>query len=167
MLSKARIAGHPIHPMLVALPIGMFVATVATLLAFMNSGDPFYYRAAMVANVGGVVAALVAAVPGTIDLFSLPPGSSARATGIKHASSALLAVGLFAVSAALLWRGWNGLANGEVLAAAVPLAVSLAGMLVLVIVGALGWTLVQTHHVGVRPDLVRGHATIHRPSFHH
>jgi uncharacterized membrane protein len=155
MLSKARIAGHPIHPMLVALPIGMFVATVATLLAYMNSGDPFYYRAAMVANVAGVVAGLVAAIPGAIDLFALPARSEARLTGIKHASSALLALGLFAVSAALLWRDWNAVGDDAVLTAAVPLAMAVAGLLVLTIVGVLGWSLVQTHHVGVKPTLVR------------
>jgi uncharacterized membrane protein len=165
MLSKARIGDHPIHPMVVALPIGMFVATVGALLAFMNGGDPFYYRAAMVANVAGVAAALIAAVPGAIDLVSLPAGSDARRTGIKHAGSALVAVGLFSVSAGLLWRGWSALAEGEVLAAAIPLAVAVAGLLVLVIVGTLGWSLVQTHHVGVKPSFRSPVALSH--SFRH
>jgi uncharacterized membrane protein len=153
MYSKARIAGHPIHPMLVALPIGLYVATVAALLGFVGTSDPFYYRAALVANVAGVVTALVAAIPGAIDLFALPRHSRARVTGIKHASFALLATGLYAVSATVMWREWS---EGGVLNASVPLAITIVGALALVIVGALGWTMVQTHHVGVKPNIRPG-----------
>ncbi|HEY5939081.1 MAG TPA: DUF2231 domain-containing protein [Kofleriaceae bacterium] len=149
METKARIAGHPIHPMLVALPIGLYVATVAALLAYVGLEDPFYFRAALVANVAGVVMALVAAIPGAIDLFSLPKGSRARATGLKHASFALLATGLFAVAAATSYRQWAG---GGVPDATVPLVLSIVGVLSLLVAGWLGWTMVQTHHVGVKPS---------------
>jgi uncharacterized membrane protein len=158
MYSKARIGSHPIHPMLVALPIGLFTATAAALLAYMGTSDLFYYRAAMVANVAGVVAALAAAVPGAIDLLSLPKSSQARSTGFKHAGFALGAVGLFAVSALVLWRGWHDrtmVYGAYELDATIPLAICIAGMLTLTVVGTLGWTLVQTHHVGVKPTFIR------------
>lgn len=148
MYSRARVAGHPIHPMIVVFPIALFTSTVAALLAFVGTRDPFYYRAALVACSAGVTMALVGALPGAVDLFSLPKGSRARTTGFKHASFALLTVGIFAVTAALLYRDWVG--GGE-LDAAVPLAVGVAGLVTLVIVGILGWTLVQTHHVGIKP----------------
>ena len=112
----------------------------------------------MIANIAGVVTALLAAVPGAIDLFALTPASRTRTTAIQHGSFALLAVGLFAVSAALLWRGWTAAArggDGPVLDATIPLAFAVCGLLVVVIVGALGWSLVQTHHVGVRPSAGR------------
>ena len=153
MHSKAQIGGHPIHPMLVALPIGMFVGTVGALLAHLATGDVFYYRAAMIANIVGVVGALIAAVPGAIDLFHLPKGSPARATAGKHASVALLTVGLFSTSAAILYRNWHD--HPELLSVTVPLAISVAGLLALLIVGMLGWTLVQTYHVGVKPAFIR------------
>ena len=133
--------------MLVALPIGLYVATVAALLAYVGLEDPFYFRAALVANIAGVVTALVAAIPGAIDLFSLPAHSSARNTGLKHAGFALLTTGLFGVSAVVSWREWI---SGGVPDAVVPLAIAIVGVLALVIVGALGWTMVQTHHVGVK-----------------
>src|SRR5213083_524164 len=107
MYSKARIAGHPIHPMVIAFPVAMFSATVVALLAYIGTRDTFYYRAAMVASAAGVTMGLLAAVPGAIDLFSLPVGSRARATGLKHASFAVLTVGIFAVVAALLYRSWT------------------------------------------------------------
>jgi uncharacterized membrane protein len=153
MHSKAQIGGHPIHPMLVALPIGMFVGTVGALLAHLATGDTFYYRAAMIANIAGVAGALLAAIPGAIDLFHLPRGSQARATGVKHASVALLTVGLFSISAAILYRNWHD--QPALLSVTVPLAISIAGLLALLIVGMLGWTLVQTYHVGVKPSFIR------------
>ena len=149
MYSRARVAGHPIHPMIVVFPIALFTVTVASLLAFVGTADAFYYRAALVACAGGVAMALIGALPGAIDLFSLPKGSRARSTGLKHASFALLTIGIFATAAALLYRNWVG---GE-LEATIPLAVAVAGMVTLVIVGILGWTLVQTHHVGIKPEV--------------
>jgi len=151
MYSKARIAGHPIHPMLIALPIGLYVATVGALLGYVGTEDPFYFRMALVTNVAGVLAAVVAAIPGAIDLFSLPRYSQARMTGIKHASFALLATGLFAVSGAVSWRQWD---SGS-LDATGPLAIGVVGLLALVVAGALGWSMVQTHRVGVRPTFTK------------
>lgn len=159
MYSKARIAGHPIHPMLIALPIGLYVSTVAAMLAFVATEDPFFYRAAMYAGLGGVGAAVLAAIPGAVDLFALPGRTRVRRTAIKHASLALLATGLFAISAALLYRGWDA----ATLEVAAPLAVALAGLVTLVIAGALGWALVQTHHVGVKPIVVRDRSRSARP----
>lgn len=153
MDSRARIAGHPIHPMVVGFPIALFTATLATLLAFIGTHDTFYYRAAMVASLSGVTMAALAAIPGAIDLLSLPKGSPARRTGIKHGSIALATVGIFAIAAAVLYRNWafETMIDGEwQLDATVPLAITTIGMVALVIVGSLGWTLVQTHHVGIK-----------------
>src|SRR4051812_43820225 len=87
MYSKARIAGHPIHPMLIAFPIALYAATVVTLFAFIGTKDYFWYRAATYANIAAVVMAVVAAVPGLIDLLNVPDRSKARATGLRHGDS--------------------------------------------------------------------------------
>lgn len=158
MQSKARIAGHPIHPMVVVFPIAFYVGTVAALLAYLGTNDVFYYRAAMTAAIGGVAMALVAVIPGAIDLFALPRGSQVRGTAIRHASFAVLTTGIFAVCGAFLYRGWTSrlLVDGRWnLDATVPLAIGVAGLVTLTIVGALGWALIQTHHVGVRPAPAR------------
>ena len=159
MYSKARIAGHPIHPMLVAFPIAFYTATVATLLAYVGTHESFWYRVAMVSNIAGIITAAAAVVPGAIDLFSLPAHSRARETGLKHAGFNLLATVLFAVTALLLYRAWNHrvMVDGEyVFDATVPLAMGVVAWVSMVIAGSLGWTLVQTHHVGIKPALVRG-----------
>jgi uncharacterized membrane protein len=158
MYSKARIAGHPIHPMLVAFPIAFYTATVATLLAYVGTHETFWFRVAMVANLAGIVTALVAVIPGAIDLFALPQGSRARVTGLKHAGFNLLATGLFAVSAVLLYRAWSHrvMVDGEyVFDATIPLAMGVVAWVSMIIAGSLGWTLVQTHHVGIKPALTR------------
>ena len=148
MYSKAKLAGHPIHPMLVAFPIAFYTGTVATLIAYAATRDPFWLRAAMFTNIAGVVMAAVALIPGAIDLFALPPRSRARVTGYQHAGANLVALAMFVISGILVWRAWHGTDVREV---AAPLALDAVGLAALSVAGFLGWDLVQRHHVGVRP----------------
>lgn len=150
MYTKARIAGHPIHPALIAFPVALYTATVVALLVFAGTRDGFWYRAAMWTNVAGVVMAAVAAVPGFIDLVSLPRHTRARTTGLRHAGFNVLSLALFIVSGVLLWRSYHA-AGAIHYAFAAPLVLSIIGIASTMVAGALGWTLVQTHHVGVRP----------------
>jgi uncharacterized membrane protein len=163
MYSKARIAGHAAHAMVVVFPLAFFAGTVALLLAYVGTRDAFYYRAALVADLAGVVTALVAMLPGSIDLYALPRPSRARERAMRHASGALLVTGVFGVVGALLYRGWAGrvMVNGRWdLDATLPLALAVIGLVVLVGAATAGWALVQTHHVGIKP--ARIHA--YRPS---
>ena len=158
MYSKARVAGHAIHPMLVAFPLAFYTATLMTLLVYIGTREAFWYRFAMVASVAGIVTALIAAIPGAIDLLALPRGSRARAAGLQHAGFHLLATALFAVTALMLYETWihRTMVDGEYLFdATIPLAISVVAWVAMVIAGSLGWTLVQTHHVGIKPALVR------------
>ncbi len=157
MYSKARVAGHPIHPMLVAFPLAFYTATVVTLLVYIGTREAFWYRFAMVASLAGIATAVIAAIPGAIDLRSLPRRSRARKAGLQHAGFNLLATGLFAVTALVLYQTWihRTMVNGEyIFDATVPLALAVVAWVAMVIAGSLGWTLVQTHHVGVKPALV-------------
>jgi uncharacterized membrane protein len=166
MYSKARIAGHPIHPMLVAFPIAFYTATVATLLAYVGTLEAFWYRVAMIANLAGIVTALIAVIPGAIDLFALPAGSRARATGLKHAGFNLIATALFMVTALVIYRGWTHrmMVDGAYqFEATIPLAMSVVAWVSMVIAGSLGWTLVQTYHVGIKPAFVRPHRPSREP----
>ena len=106
MYSKARVAGHAIHPMLVTFPLAFYTTTVVTLLVYIGTREAFWYRFAMVASVAGIATALIAAIPGAIDLRSLPRGSRSRKAGLQHAGFSLLATGLFAVTALVLYETW-------------------------------------------------------------
>ncbi len=153
MYTKARIQGHPIHPMLIAFPVALYTSTVIAILVHLGTGDPFWYRLAFWTNLGGVVMAAIAAVPGLIDLVGLPAHSRARITGLRHAGFNVLALGLFVASVVVLGRSWarHDLIGTE-LSAAAPLVLGIFGLFSTVAAGWLGWTLVQTHHVGVKPS---------------
>lgn len=142
MRSAARIGTHPIHPMLVGFPIACWtLSVVADLWAAYTDQlhDYAYYLAA-----AGCVTALLAALPGLVDLLgAIPAGHPARRIGWRHGVLNVLALALFAVSvAARPEPGYtNYLAYGT----------SLAGLAVLMVSGWLGGTLVYDHRVGV-PD---------------
>jgi uncharacterized membrane protein len=149
MYTKAAIAKHPIHPMLIVFPVALYAVTVVALIVHAGTNDPFWYRAAFWTNLGAVVMASVAAVPGLIDLLNVPAKSRARATGIRHATFNVLALALFVISDIIIGRHWYG--HGVGLPDAAPLVLGVIGLSSTLIAGALGWTLVQTHHVGVKP----------------
>ena len=97
MRLPANIARHPIHPMLVPIPIGLWVfALVCDLIYLGGSTNPAWNTVAFYCMGGGIVGALAAAVPGLIDLLALPAGP--RATAIKHMTINLIVVVLFVVN---------------------------------------------------------------------
>lgn len=161
MHSKARVAGHAVHPMLVAFPLAFYTTTVVTLLVYIGTREAFWYRFAMVASLAGIATAVIAAIPGALDLRSLPRSSRTRKAGLQHAGFNLLATGLFAVTALMMYETWihRTMVNGEyIFDATVPLALAVVAWVSMVIAGSLGWTLVQphvqTHHVGIKPARV-------------
>lgn len=142
--------------MLVAFPVALYVATVVTLFVHIVTGDSFWFRAALWANIGGVATAVLAAIPGFVDLINLPRHSRAQRTGLRHAAFNVLALGLFAISAVMLYRTAGGTAmipgGAYRFDVTAPFVLSILGALSTVAAGWLGWTLVQTHHVGIAPS---------------
>ena len=59
--STVRIAGHPIHPMLVPLPIGFLVGAFLTDIAYLKSGWASYAHFSGWLIGAGIVTALIAA----------------------------------------------------------------------------------------------------------
>ena len=99
MRTPASIVGHPIHPMLVPIPIGLWIfSLVCDLIHVGGSANPAWATVALYTMGGGIVGALLAALPGLIDLLSLPPGP--RKTAIVHMTINLVVVALYAVN---LW----------------------------------------------------------------
>lgn len=145
MYSKVKIAGHPIHPMLVAFPIAFYTATLVSYIAYSSNQDPFWFKVAVVANIAGVVMAVVAALPGFIDWLFIPKDSSAKKTGLFHMMCNVLALVLYAIVAFTECNKWDDI--NPTLGLAIPL--TLIGFILTLIAGFLGWTLVQKHHVGV------------------
>jgi uncharacterized membrane protein len=146
MLSKAKILGHPIHPMLVAFPVAFYVATLVTFIVYGSTHDAFWLRVANMANWAGVVMAGVAAVPGLVDwALAIPSGSAAKKTGLLHMALNVASLAVFVVNAVAYWNEWQG----PLPDATMGTVLSGIGVLLTLPAGFLGWSLVQDHHVGV------------------
>jgi uncharacterized membrane protein len=140
MRTPASIAGHPIHPMLVPIPIGLWIfSLVCDLIHAGGSSNPAWPTVALYTMGGGIVGALLAAVPGLIDLVSLPPGP--RKTAIAHMTINLTVVVLYIINF------WLRLNSPDKPGTAVWLSVIAIGLLV--ISGWLGGKMVYVHGVAV------------------
>jgi len=148
MRTPASIAGHPIHPMLVPIPIGLWIfSLVCDLIHTGGSSNPAWTTVALYTMGGGIIGALLAAVPGLIDLVSLPPVP--KKTALAHMAINLSVVALYAINF------WLRLRVPESPGNLVWLSVLSIGLLV--ISGWLGGKMVYEHGVAVDtpPDPTR------------
>src|SRR5262249_4039630 len=67
--STAKIAGHPIHPMLIPFPIAFFVATFVCDLVYWQTGYGMWATATLWLLGAGLVMAALAAVAGLTDVI--------------------------------------------------------------------------------------------------
>ena len=140
MASRASIAGHPIHPMLVGIPIGLFIfSLVADIAARMGWGEA-WPMVALYCMGGGIVGALLAALPGLVDLLSMTD-EKVKKLGLAHMATMLVVVTLYAVNFALRLRGAP--VDGA------PFALSVIAILLMLAGGWLGGHMVFVHGVAV------------------
>ncbi|KII00228.1 hypothetical protein LP52_02625 [Streptomonospora alba] len=69
--SRAAIKGHPIHPMLIALPIGLVIAALAADIGYLAEGSRAWALAGLWLVGGGLFSGLAAAVPGFVDFIGI------------------------------------------------------------------------------------------------
>lgn len=144
MRTPAQIAGHPIHPMLVTIPIGLWIFSLVCDFVAMQSAAPETWAAAsLYAMVGGILGALAAALPGLVDLLSLR-GTPVLPTAVKHMALNLTIVVLYVVNAWLRW--------GEAAAGGTPLVLSLIAIALLLVSGWLGGKMVYEAGVAVHAE---------------
>jgi uncharacterized membrane protein len=149
MRSRFAIEGHPIHPMLVPLAIGLFVwAFLADIIYLATEKDQTWYDISFWTGIGAILMGLIAAVPGFADYFSMAVYSKARAISTAHMVLNLTTVGTFVAAAILMVD--NSATEGQRLTAV--LALHTAGVTTLAISGWLGGEMVFRHHLGVIAD---------------
>ena len=91
--------GHPLHPVLVTIPIGAWVASCGFDIASRVADEAHVFaKGAFWLIALGVLAALLAALVGFLDLFAIPTGTTAFRTGLLHMTLNLVVVTLFTVS---------------------------------------------------------------------
>ena len=144
MRTPAQIAGHPIHPMLVTIPIGLWVFSLVCDLIARNSAQPeTWSTVALYTMVGGIVGALLAALPGLVDLLSLRD-RAIRKTALTHMGINLTVVALYAINA---WMRANGSAS-----AGMALGLSVLAIALLLVSGWLGGKMVYEAGVAVHTE---------------
>jgi uncharacterized membrane protein len=139
MRTPANIAKHPIHPMLVAIPIGLWLFSLICDLVFVFGGAQEWRVVAFYTMVGGIVGALCAAVPGFIDMLSLPAGI--KRIALVHMSINLAVVALYAINV------WLRVSSDA--ATTLPVWLSVIAVAMLAVSGWLGGKMVYVHGVAV------------------
>jgi uncharacterized membrane protein len=141
-----RVAGHPLHPMLVHFPVALWTLAVAADAGGVITRHETPWSVSFACQALGLLAALPAMAAGVLDFASVPRGHPARDTAIAH----LMAMGTawlsFLASAAL-----RGLPGQEAPPAAAILA-GIAGFLAMAVGGWLGGRLVYRFGVGVNAE---------------
>jgi len=141
MRTPAQIAGHPIHPMLVAIPIGLWVFSLAADIIAPRSASPdTWHAAALYTMVGGIIGALCAAVPGVIDMLSLKDGAIKK-TALTHMAINLTVVALYVANA------W--MRSHDSISAGAALGLSVIAIALLLVSGWLGGKMVYEAGVAV------------------
>lgn len=142
--SYAAFRGHPLHPMVVPLPIGAFLMLLLSDLAFLGTGDAFWARASFWLLVVGILGGAVAGLIGLLDFTSI--GHARNRQGQLHAwgNAAVLVVAIVNVylrtaDAAAPIAGWG-------------VALTVLMVLMLAVTGWAGGELVYRHGVGLVPD---------------
>ena len=144
MESRAKLFGHPIHPMLIPFPLGLLgMAVVFDLIALANDSDNLA-RAADFMIAAGIVTGLLAAVFGAIDWLAVPGGTRAKRIGAAHGLGNVVIVVLFA-AAWLLRRGEPEDPSG------LAIVLESVGVLGALVTGWLGGELVDRLGIGVDP----------------
>jgi len=143
MRSKASYKGHPLHPALIPFPFAFLWGALAFDVAGRLMERPALWTTGAHLLVAGIVAALVAAVPGIIDYrHTVPPKSTGKTRATRHMLLNTSAVVLFVV--AWLIRGDSANAPGTFV-----LALQGIGAVLLGIGGWMGGTLVSRNQISV------------------
>jgi len=145
MQSKIKIFGHALHPMIVPFPIAFNTATMICCIVYATNANTFWFKVAFIANCVAIVMSVIAVLPGLIDWLSIPTLTEAKSTGLKHMVANIVTLGLFTANAAVMFTEFNQAHPS----AGSHIMMTVAGFLIMLYAGFKGWSLVQTHHVGV------------------
>lgn len=143
MQSRARFLGHPIHPMLVVMPLGLFIAAVVLDGLYYWRGDALFAAISYYNIAGGILGGLVAAVFGFLDWTAIPAGTRAKRIGLFHGAINVTMVLLFAA----VWIARTALP--DLAPTTFVLGVEAVAIVLALVAGWLGGELVDRLGVGV------------------
>lgn len=140
--------GHPLHPILVTVPIGAWVASLVFDIA-SHTVHPaaFLAQGSLWLIAVGAIGAILAACAGALDLFAIPERTRARRIAVLHASLNLVVTAAYAAGFA-----WRYKAAHPAPVPAAQIALSAVSLAVLAVSGFLGGKLAYRYGVRVADE---------------
>lgn len=145
MQGKATIARHPLHPALVTIPIGCFVAAVISDIISIWTDPGFLARMSTWLIAFGFASSLIAAFFGFVDYLSAPMSMKARGVAGWHMTLNGCVVVIFGVALAL--RSIN-------MQSPAGYAMTGLGLVILLVAAYLGGELSHRYLVGAAEEEV-------------
>lgn len=137
----AQVARHPIHPMLVPVPIVCFIGALVTDITYAVTAEIMWADFSAWLLVVGFIIGVLAAIAGLIDFLG---ERGIRALGVAwlHLIGNLIVLMLALFNALIHTRdAWTSVVP-------VGLTLSIVTVLILPVTGWLGWTMVYRYGVG-------------------
>lgn len=144
MKSKATLAGHPIHPMLIPFPLALWATSFVVDILFYFLRHPTLLVVAKFMIAAGCLGAIAAAIFGIIDWLSIKNGDVKKVAN-WHARLNIAALVVFAISLLLRMGRYSELVGRKL---TIPFLLSLVGVILITISGWLGGELVFRYGVG-------------------
>jgi len=143
MESRVKLLGHPVHPMVIVLPLGLFIGAVVFDALALSRGTSIFALVGYWNIAGGILTGLLAAVFGFLDWLAIPSGTRAKRIGLLHGASNVIVVLGFAVA----W--WLRSNQVDAAPTAGVFAIEIAALGLGAVAGWLGGELVDRLGVGV------------------
>ncbi len=102
-MPQTTFGGHPLHPQLIAFPLGLLPFSFVMDAMHALTGEQKYADTAYHTMVGGFIGGAAAGAAGAVDYFSIPPGTRSSKTATIHAALNIGVMGLYGLN--LLLRG--------------------------------------------------------------
>jgi len=151
--------GHPFHPILVTVPIGAWVSSLAFDIASHIVRRPgFLTQASEWLIAIGVIGALAAGAVGALDLLAIPTRTTAFRTGLVHMSLNLAITAAYAINFGLR----RGASTEGTPVSIGPLALAAASLAALAFSGFLGGRLAFRYGVRVASESTQADGFVSR-----
>src|SRR4051794_35684824 len=95
MESRAKLLGHPVHPMLVGFPLGLFTTAAVFDVVHIATGAPRWGYVAFWLVSAGLVGAVAALATGIVDWLAIPNATRAKRVGLWHGYGNLFVIIIF------------------------------------------------------------------------
>ncbi|WP_424631727.1 DUF2231 domain-containing protein [Bradyrhizobium sp. SYSU BS000235] len=140
--STASIEFHPLHAMLVSFPIVCFVGAFVTDVAYWRTAEMMWADLSAWLLAAGLVMGVLAAIAGIIDFVGNREIRKITPAWIHAGGSGLVLVLAFFNSLIHSRDAWTSVVPAGLILSALT-------VMVMVLTGWMGWTMVYRHRVGV------------------